>query len=110
MHGVIAQNRLHELYPALNIAKGRKRMPTQEIELKFIVDLDVRATELLNIDYEEEVRKGTVYSSMFREFSKLVTCIKQFEEKFGNYHKLLKTLEDNIDRLEEFKKECENLT
>jgi hypothetical protein len=50
--------------------------PTQEIELKFIVDLDVRATELLNIDYEEEVRKSTVYSSMFREISKLVTCIK----------------------------------
>ena len=90
--------------------KTQSVAPTQEIELKFIVDLDVRATELLNIDYEEEVRKGTVYSSMFREFSKLVTCIKQFEEKFGNYHKLLKTLEDNIDRLEEFKKECENLT
>jgi len=50
--------------------------PSQEIELKIIVDLDVRASELLNLDYQEEVRKGTQYSPLFREFSKLVTCIK----------------------------------
>ena len=70
----------------------------------------MRASELLNLDYQEEVRKGSSYSPLFREFSKLVTCIKQFDEKFGNYHKLLKTLETNLDRLEEFKRECENLT
>jgi hypothetical protein len=50
--------------------------PSQEIELKIIVDLDVRASELLNLDYQEEVRKGSQYSTLFREFSKLVTCIK----------------------------------
>lgn len=90
--------------------KTQSMAPSQEIELKIIVDLDVRASELLNLDYQEEVRKGSQYSPLFREFSKLVTCIKQFDEKFGNYHKLLKTLEANLDRLEEFKKDCENLT
>jgi hypothetical protein len=56
--------------------KTQSVAPTQEIELKIIVDLDVRASELLNLDYQEEVRKGSSYSPLFREFSKLVTCIK----------------------------------
>lgn len=56
--------------------KTQSMAPTQEIELKIIVDLDVRASELLNLDYQEEVRKGSQYSPLFREFSKLVTCIK----------------------------------
>ena len=81
-----------------------------DVEIKMIVDLDVRATELLALDYDTEVRKGSAYSNLFREFTKLVRCIKQFDEKFGNYHKLLKTLEANLDRLSEFKGECEHLT
>ena len=31
--------------------KTQSVAPTQEIELKIIVDLDVRASELLNLDY-----------------------------------------------------------
>jgi hypothetical protein len=75
-----------------------------------IVDLDVRATELLNLEYDTEIRKGSAYSPLFREFARLVKCIKQFDEKFGNYHKLLKTLESNMNRLSDFKRECEELT
>lgn len=33
-----------------------------------------------------------------------------FKKRFGSYHKLVQTLETNMDRLQDFQKECEDLT
>ncbi len=47
---------------------------------------------------------------MFKELKKIVDSIRLFDEKFGNYQKLVRTLESNYERLEDFKNECEELT
>jgi hypothetical protein len=83
---------------------------TDEIELNKVVELDVRAREIIGIKYEVEEKRGTTYSELFRQFSNIVASIRQFEEKFGNYQKLIKTLESNYDRLDAFRRECEELT
>jgi hypothetical protein len=83
---------------------------TEEIELNKVVELDVRARDIIGIKYEVEEKRGTSYSELFRQFSNIVSSIRLFEEKFGNYQKLIKTLESNYDRLDEFRRECEELT
>ena len=83
---------------------------TDEIELNKVVELDVRSREIIGIKYEVEEKRGTTYSELFRQFSNIVASIRQFEEKFGNYQKLIKTLESNYDRLDDFRRECEELT
>lgn len=82
----------------------------EDIELKKVVELDVRAREILGINYETEQKRGTIYSDLFKAFANIVDCIRSFEEKFGSYQKLVKTLEANFDRLDDFKQECESLT
>lgn len=83
---------------------------TEEIELNKVVELDVRARDIIGIKYKAEEKRGTTYSELFRQFSNIVESIREFEEKFGNYQKLIKTLEGNYDRLDDFRRECENLT
>jgi len=60
-----------------------------------VVELDVRAREIIGIKYDEEEKKETQYSRLFKEFNRIVESIKLFEEKFGNYQKLVRTLENN---------------
>ena len=74
------------------------------------MELDVRARDIIGIKYEVEEKRGTAYSDLFRQFSNIVDSIREFEEKFGNYQKLIKTLESNYDRLDDFRRECEELT
>jgi hypothetical protein len=67
----------------------------EEIELKKVVELDLRARELMEISYDKEIERGHMYSGLIADFKIIVDCIRQFDEKFGNYQKLVRTLETN---------------
>ena len=78
---------------------------TTEIDLNHVIDLDKRAASL-GISYEQ----GSIYEKEFQEFKRVVEGIREWEEKFGNYGKVIRTLEENQDRLEALREECERLT
>ena len=68
---------------------------SEEIELKKVIELDIRARELLVLNYDVEIQRNTAYSGLFTDFKRIVDCIRLFDERFGNYQKLLRTLEAN---------------
>ena len=73
----------------------QQQFVNEDIELQKVVELDLRAKQFIGINYEAEIARATQYSRLFAEFQKLVSCIKLFDEKFGNYQKLIRTLESN---------------
>lgn len=57
----------------------------EEIELKKVVELDNRARDDLEIEYQGEIEKGHMYSQLFKEFKLIVDCIEMFKRRFGSY-------------------------